>query len=67
MRGWAYANEFRSQCPSSNAVPFSRTTTSARVGNLHLSADVHPDEYFSFAFQDMVIESVDYDIALSQI
>ncbi len=39
----------------------------SQVWNHHPSADVHPDEYFSLAFQDMVIVNVDYDIALRQV
>jgi len=60
------AKEFRLLCPASGYVLFSRTTQSPGFGN-YTRGYTSPDQYFSFAFEDLTIKSVDYDIALGKI
>ncbi|KAK0196670.1 hypothetical protein F5146DRAFT_946624 [Armillaria mellea] len=61
-----YAGGFRIVCSSTEFVLYSRTKGDPLFGN-HSKDDVHSDQYFSFIFEDMVVQGVDYNLALGTI
>ncbi|KAK0452578.1 hemolytic lectin LSLb [Armillaria borealis] len=61
-----YANLFRLLCPATGVVIFSCVHLDPQVG-ICTKAEINPDHYFSFAFEDMVVRRVEYDVALGKI
>ncbi|KAK0184396.1 hemolytic lectin LSLb [Armillaria mellea] len=56
------ANYFRILCPGSEMVLYSRLNQKPDFGN-YTQYGVHPDQYFSMVFEDMIVERVEYDVA----
>ncbi|KAK0491885.1 hemolytic lectin LSLc [Armillaria luteobubalina] len=61
-----YSKDFRILCPASDYVLFSRLNQNPNFGN-YTSKGVHGDQYFTMKFEDMVVKSVDYDVAQGKI
>ncbi|KAK0220420.1 hemolytic lectin LSLb [Armillaria fumosa] len=61
-----YANLFRLLCPSTGVVIYSRTSPVPQVG-VCTRSEINSDQYFSFAFEDMVFRRVEYDVASGKI
>jgi hypothetical protein len=61
-----YAKQFRLLCPYSDTVIFSRTAKEPEVWN-HPSSDVYADHHFSFLFEDMQVDKIEYDLKLGKI
>ncbi|KAK0209867.1 hypothetical protein IW262DRAFT_497764 [Armillaria fumosa] len=61
-----YRKDFRILCPASGQVLFSRLNQNPNFGN-YTRTGVHADQYFTMKFEDMVVKSVDYDVAQGKI
>ncbi|KAK0459932.1 hemolytic lectin LSLb [Armillaria novae-zelandiae] len=61
-----YANLFRLLCPATGVVICSRPSPVSEVG-VCTQAKINPDQYFGFAFEDMVVRRVEYDVASGKI
>ncbi|OBZ73067.1 hypothetical protein A0H81_07245 [Grifola frondosa] len=63
-----YAKMFRLLCPHTNTVIFSRVGIDPEVSNFPGPPDlIHPDHHFSFRFEQMQIDKIEYDLQLGQI
>jgi len=60
-----HASQFRILCPANSLVLFARTAE-PHFGNVNKNP-VYDDHYFKFAFEDMVVKSVDFDVKLGTI
>ena len=61
-----YTNNFRLRNFHSDRVLFSRTHLNPQVDN-YSASEVHPDHYFSFLFEDMKVDKVEYHLDLGKI
>lgn len=61
-----YSKHFRLLTPCNNHVVFTRRFVHPYLGN-HQSSEVFADHFFSFQFEDMAIESIEYDLKLGKI
>ncbi|KAI0067578.1 hemolytic lectin [Artomyces pyxidatus] len=60
-----YSKQFRLYSPFSDTVVFSRTEW-PYIGNIS-AADVYADQYFSFVFEDMSVDRIEYDFQLGTV
>ncbi|KAK0209833.1 hypothetical protein IW262DRAFT_1281142 [Armillaria fumosa] len=61
-----HRKHFRIVCPASGEVLFSRTNKDPHFGNYTRTA-YFDDQYFTMDFEDMIVKSVDYDVAQGKI
>ncbi|KAH7885611.1 hemolytic lectin [Phlebopus sp. FC_14] len=61
-----YVQQFQLITPSNNLVLYSRTNAAPYIGNVY-TYDFYPDQYFSFVWEDMQVDKVEYDLKLGQI